>query len=231
MIAAIHQPNFFPWTGYFKKAASCDVFIFLDEVQFSKGSWSNRVRFLISGEPRWVTCPIVRAGWPAGISEIEIYNGSPWRRKLLNTIHANYAKTPHFKSIIAWIEEMVYRRVADLGGYNIANIQSIAEKVGIQSQFIRQSELPPHALGDKKGSALLAAICRQVGADVYLAGDGSQEYEDAAEYAQLGITLLHNNFQNPPYTQTGSPRFTPGLSILDALLNIGTDGTARLLRA
>ena len=53
----IHQPNFFPWLGYFNKLAHADEFVFLDSVQFSKaaGTWSNRVRLQIHGEPRWVT--------------------------------------------------------------------------------------------------------------------------------------------------------------------------------
>ena len=62
-VVAIHQPNFFPWLGYFDKIARSDVFIFLDDVQFPKtgGVWSNRVKILIGGEARWSTAPIDRS--------------------------------------------------------------------------------------------------------------------------------------------------------------------------
>jgi hypothetical protein len=62
-IVAIHQPNFFPWLGYFSKIARSDTFIFLDDVQFTKrksGSWSNRVQLLIGDRSLWATAAIDR---------------------------------------------------------------------------------------------------------------------------------------------------------------------------
>ena len=35
-LVGIHQPNFFPWLGYFNKIHSSDKFIFLDNVQLPK---------------------------------------------------------------------------------------------------------------------------------------------------------------------------------------------------
>ena len=49
-VVAIHQPNFFPWLGFFDKILCSDVFIVLDHVQFpkSEGNWSNRVRMAVN---------------------------------------------------------------------------------------------------------------------------------------------------------------------------------------
>ena len=65
MTVAIHQPNYFPWVGYFYKIKAADIFIFLDDVDFSKGSYTNRCRIRSWAEPsqmQWLTQPIVGGG-------------------------------------------------------------------------------------------------------------------------------------------------------------------------
>ena len=64
-VCAIHQPNFFPWLGYFEKIKRADVFVFLDHVHYPKsgnsmGSWTNRVKINISAHAKWISCPVVR---------------------------------------------------------------------------------------------------------------------------------------------------------------------------
>ena len=33
---AIHQPEYLPWLGYFKKIMNSEIFVILDDVQFEK---------------------------------------------------------------------------------------------------------------------------------------------------------------------------------------------------
>ncbi|WP_370302900.1 WbqC family protein, partial [Rheinheimera baltica] len=54
MKCAIMQPTFLPWSGYFNLMASVDVFVFLDDAQFQKGSWHNRNRIPLNGKPHWL---------------------------------------------------------------------------------------------------------------------------------------------------------------------------------
>ena len=103
------------------------------------------------------------------------------------------------------------------------------DALGLGATFVRQSDLREPEVFEARGSARLAAICRAVGADVYLAGDGADDYEDPAIYAERGVELRRLGFDHPKYAQGRGSTFVPGLSILDALLHLGRADTARLL--
>src|SRR3989304_9812833 len=97
VIVAIHQPNFFPWLGYFNKIVRADLFLVMDNAQFPKkgGTWCNRVKLLIGGKADWMTMPVVRS-YPGVrlIKDMKIDNAMPWRAKLLKTIQNNYSRAP-----------------------------------------------------------------------------------------------------------------------------------------
>lgn len=226
MIVAIHQPNFFPWLGYFKKIQQADVFVFLDAVEFSKGSWINRVKLKVAGKARWVTCPIYRKHSSQLICDI-IVNQNRWREKFIQTLITNYS-TPHYANLHTWLEARISFQEENLARYNGFNIMAISLSLGLEPRFVWQSELGNDVI-TLRGSARLVEICRLLGADCYLAGDGTDEYEDRALYEEAGIEYQTIDFQHPIYSQVGKGPFLPGLSILDALLNVGVESTKALL--
>ncbi len=100
MRVAIHQPNYLPWLGYFDKILRCDVFVFLDRVQMSVQSYTQRVQILSRGIPLWLTVPIRKKGlFGQSIAEVECNSLVPWRRKHLGTIQANYGREAHFREV------------------------------------------------------------------------------------------------------------------------------------
>ena len=46
MKVTIHQPEHFPYMGFFEKMAMADLFVVLDDVQYKKNNWQNRNKFL-----------------------------------------------------------------------------------------------------------------------------------------------------------------------------------------
>jgi hypothetical protein len=220
-VVAIHQPNFFPWLGYFDKIARSDVFILLDHVQFQKtgGAWSNRVKLLQGGEARWVTAPIVRNfhGIRA-ISEIEFSPDGLWREKFKKSLVANYARAPHFRDVLNFLEPLIFNSEINIARYNGAALKSIAEYLGFSGEkFCWSSDLG----GEGQASEMLVSLTRLVGGDAYICGGGAAGYQQDAAFAAAGIGLIYQNFKHPIYPQIGSKEFAPGLSIIDALMNIG----------
>jgi hypothetical protein len=229
-VVAIHQPNFLPWLGYFDKIARSDVFIFLDDVQFSKtgGTWSNRVKMLLAEEPRWVTAPIRRAfNGVVSINQIEWADEQPWRAKLLKTLSVNYAKKPFFRETMAWLEPLILLPEGNLARYNMAVIRAIADQIGLRhNHCVTSSSLG----GQGQASELLINLTRNVGGDCYLCGGGASGYQQDEAFASAGVELRYQSFTHPIYTQHGGHAFIQGLSIVDALMNLGFEGVGQMVR-
>jgi hypothetical protein len=228
-LIAIHQPNFFPWLGYFNKIARSDKFIFLDNVQFSKtgGGWGNRVQLLINNSPTWVTMPIVRAYHGTRcIYEMEINNNTPWREKMMRTFTVNYGRTPFFKEVFPILEMLINYPTNSLADYNINAIRTLSLAMELDiSKLISGSSLDvgSHA------TDLLIEMVKAVGGTTYLSGGGADGYQEDEKYESSGIKLIYQDFQHPEYSQHKAKDFVPGMSILDTLMNCGFEQTSQLI--
>ena len=229
-IVAIHQPNFFPWLGYFDKLARCDVFVVMDLVQFPKsgaGGWSNRVQLLSNGRARWVTMPVVRSyHGTRSIRETEISESEPWRERLLTFVEHEYAKAACVDEGLSLLRPLILDPSSSLCDYNTNAIRAVAAALGLPVARL----VPMSALAHSgRATDLLISLVRAAGGDTYLCGAGSAGYLEPEKFAAAGIELVFQDFQHPEYRQVRAPTFVPGLSIVDALLNCGTAGTRALV--
>lgn len=229
-LVAIHQPNFLPWLGYFDKIRRADKFIALDCVQFSTGaasSWTNRVKLLVAGAPRWVTVPIDHAyHGTRTISETNIDNHLEWRPKLLKTIELNYGRAPYFDAVFPWLADLISTSAVKIAEYNMQAIRAITTALHLDpTKLVMGSSL----VVDGRATSMLISMVRAVDGDAYLAGGGAGDYQEDALFSGAGVELRYQNFHHPVYRQFNSAEFVPGLSVVDALMNCGFDGTADLL--
>lgn len=221
MICAIHQPNFFPWLGYFNKIYKADVFIFLDQVDYPKSSktmstWSNRVAVSINGEKHWISCPVVREEGKQKICNVQIDESVDWRKKLIKTLEYNYKKSGFYDEVSDFIFSLIMNREETLAEFNIRNIRELCKKLGINSQFYRQSELET----TKSATELLIEIAKAVNCDTYMCGGGAGGYQEDGLFEKSGLELKYQNY-NAPYYEQKNGQCIQGLSILDALFNCG----------
>lgn len=220
-LVAIHQPNFFPWLGYFDKIRRADAFVFLDEVDYPRsgsggmGSWCNRVRISLQGEARWVTCPLQRLPLGSPINAAAIDDRQPWRKKLLKTLDANYHKAPHYADTMNLLAPLISTQEANLAAFNIAAIQTIAARLGLTARFLRQSELRHSG----QATELLVSLVKRAGGDAYLAGGGAAGYQQDHVFGEHGIRLVAQGFSPAPYGRQED--YIPGLSVIDYLMYDG----------
>ena len=226
-IIAIHQPNYIPWLGYFYKMAHCDIFVYLDTVQYPRGqSFSPRNRIKTPNGVQYLTIPIRTPEGKQGkvkFNEVS-FADEKWKQKHLRTIEMNYGRAPYFEQIFELYKAGITSadRFLDL---NINLIESFATYLDIKTERIRLSEL----LNEVRGKTLLIVdICKALEVDTYLSGQGGgREYNDETILDENGIELIYSDFRHPVYPQLWG-EFEPGLSIIDLLFNCGLHSKAFL---
>jgi hypothetical protein len=221
-VVAIHQPNYAPWCGYFAKMRHCDVFILLDDVQMPGGqSYVYRTKIASHSGPRWLSVP-TRYHLGDSITQVQ-FADDRWNHKHLGTLRGEYGRSPFFKevwSIIAPIYENAFGSLAD---FNQRLIVDLAAYLGLNCRIFRSSELNVPGTSDDR----LIALIEAVGGTQYLSGKGGQNYQDPKKFCSRGIDLNVRTYLPTSYIQIhGDPIF--GLSILDAIFNLGKDAIGLL---
>ncbi|MBI5804732.1 WbqC family protein [candidate division TA06 bacterium] len=220
MIVAAHQPNYLPWAGYFYKMARCDVFVFLDSVQYSRTSYTARCSVKqCDGRASWLSVPVLKKGrYFQNVNQVAIDNQRPWQAEHLKTLESCYSRTPYFKEC-SWLLDMVYRQNwENLSQLNRTVIVRLAEYLGIKTKFINLSELKIEG----KSTEMLVSACLALKAREYISGSGGQNYLDKEQFQRAGIGLTYTKYQPQPYPQLWG-EFVPGLSVMDMLFNCGSE--------
>jgi hypothetical protein len=220
---AIHQPHYLPWLGYLAKWAEADLFVFLDTVQFAKNGWQNRNRINTPDGPRWLTVP-VRARLGMTLTEVPLDTGQDWARRHLRAVEHAYARASYFRDWAPALAEFYDTRWKILAPLAVASASWLARALGITVPARLASEV---SVPTTDPTGRLVALCRAVGATVYLAGRDGARYMDLAQFRAAGIEVRAQEYNHPVYAQ---PRgeFVPFLSALDLLLTHGDEALAIL---
>jgi WbqC-like protein family len=216
--AAIMQPTFLPWIGYFGLMASVDLFVFLDDVQFDKRSWQQRNRIKTPNGVLWLTVPILTRGRrEQTICDAEIQPDAKFPDAMWRTIEMSFAKAPYASRYLPALHGIMADHTASIGELNIAIIEWMAREFGIATPTVRSSQTPvASAKADR-----LVDLCRAHGVTDYLSPPGSKAYlDDSNAFSDAGIALDYFGYTHPEYAQLHGA-FEPYMSALDLLVNEG----------
>lgn len=222
MIAAIMQPTYLPWMGYFALIDRVDRFVLLDDVQFAKRSWQQRNWIKTPMGRMWLTVPVrVKDRFGQSITDVRISDPS-FCIKHGRALQHNYSRAPHFephfRAISTALQELASScRLVDL---NIGLIRFFMDLLGIETPVVRSSSLAV----DGVRSALLASICKAIGADTYMSATGSAAYmqEELHEFLDRDVEVVFHSYEHPTYAQLFPP-FVAQASIVDLVFNEGPD--------
>lgn len=215
MIVAIHQPNFFPWLGFFEKMRQVDVFVLLDNVPFTKGGYQNRVQLKSKDVSQWLTVPVMTKGQFGQLTNaVCINNKIEWKKAHLKTFSNLYGKAKYFENVYRDVEDIYSYEQNKLVDITIPGILYVKDKFGLSAKVYLASELAVSG----KGSLLLANIVKAVGGSVYLSGPSGRKYIDETTFNAANIEIQYHEFHVFEYDQVSLP-FISGLSSLDYLFN------------
>jgi hypothetical protein len=216
--AAIHQPQYFPYPGFFQKLSMADTFVIMDDVQYDK-RFTNRNKILNPQGPLELTVPIVKVHKFQQNMSVEINNNLPWRELHWKKILISYSNAKFFHLYRDYFQDLYKKEWSMLFDLDLETIKKTMEWLRIKMPIVRESGLRVSG----KGTERLINVCEEVGADTYVSGSGGESYLDEGLFERNGIKLIYQSYAPVPYPQRFSRTFVPNLSIIDMLANVGPD--------
>lgn len=216
---AIIQSNYIPWKGYFDIINDSDIFIFLDDVQYTTRDWRNRNKIKTPHGLKWLTIP-VGSDTNRLICDVSIKD-SRWQKEHWETIKFYYSKAKYFKLYKDFFEDLYCSRVwTNLSELNQYIIRCISiDFLGINTQFINSKDL--NCKGKKQEK--LINLIKKVGGDLYISGPSAQNYIDDELFTKNQIKLVYKDYLGYPEYEQFYPPFEHGVTILDLIFHTGPD--------
>ena len=139
MNVGIHQPDYIPWLGLFYKMYLSDVFIHLDDAQYSNEAAHNFNTIKTSNGQLRLKFPVE---YHMGdlINSVRPRYELKWREKHLKTIEMNYAKAKFFKEVFPELRDVFMVDYPNVAALNISINEYIAGKFGIKPKFVLSSD-------------------------------------------------------------------------------------------
>lgn len=213
------QSNYIPWKGYFDLVRDADLFIFHDDLQYTKNDWRNRNKIKTPKGAEWVTIP-VGTDERRLICDVAVKD-TTWQVKHWNLLKQHYGKRPHFAHYQTFFED-VYRgrqwsNLSELNQHLIRSISS--ELLNLKTAFRDSRE---YSLSGQKLDRLVELVTK-AGADRYISGPAAKDYIEPSRFTEAGIELVWKDYSGYPEYPQCFPPFEHGVSILDLLFNVGPD--------
>lgn len=167
MILGAHQNNLFVYAGVLERLSKCDLFVLLNNVQFTRGNYHNR--FCMND--RWYTLSMNQSLEPLAAKRY-IRPKEDWA-----TIKR---RIPMYEGVLGEFDDLLAQNMCDT---NEAILRRVCEKLGITTKIV--TDYPTKL----KSTARLVDLCTHFGADEYLSGPSGADYMDEEIFhaADVGV--------------------------------------------
>ena len=229
MKAVILQSVYMPWLGYFNMINDADIFVFLDDAQWTKRDWRNRNRIRTPQSWCWLTVPIKmeKAHYDYKICEVKIDNSQNWQENHLGRLDSLYRKAPYYKEIYTPLKNILGKKHKYMADINYELISWISDYLNLKSikfLFSQDMGIPPEL---HKTDRLVWILEKLGNIEYYISGLAAKSYLEIDKFNEKKIKVEWHDYKHPFYNQNiwKSDIFIPYLSVVDLLFNHGKDSS------
>lgn len=221
----ISQPMYFPWAGILEQVRLSNVFVHYEDVQFTRGSFSNRVQVKTDIGMRWLTVPLKNCILGQQINEVEIDYRTDWRRSHRDILKQAYAKSEHRNEMLDLVDDVFSQKYDSLAELSKASTMCLIHYLGLEDGHIFMDS--PNLGIAGSSTQRVIDICVRLKASSYITGHGARHYLEHEAFEARGIDVDYINYGLSPYKQFHGA-FTPYVTALDLVANCGKDGVHHL---
>jgi hypothetical protein len=219
----VSQAHFLPRLHQVKRLVDADVFVLMDDHQFGP-HWQRRTLIKTPQGARYLTVP-VKGGQRQHVRDVLVDNGQPWQEKVMRTLRHCYGRAPYFGELSRQLEPQLYGRES-LYQINRLLLFWVMDLLDVRLEVVEQSGLGRFP---ERKTDLMVALTRAVGGDVYHCGkEATERFYEMRKFEQAGIRVWAQQWTCPEYPQLWG-EFVPSISVVDALFNVGAEGTRGIL--
>jgi hypothetical protein len=225
MNIVISQPMYFPWVGMFEQIALADVFVFYTDVQFSKGSFTNRVQLKTDAGSCWMTVPLNNLKFGQQIGEVAVKPPGDWKPRHHAMLRESLGHAPHFKDVEELLDQLPDSDTSTIAEVSSASMMAVCSYLGLDRN-VRFVGIDQLGIGGK-GSDRVLNVVKALEGTRYITGYGARNYLEHEVFEEAGVAVEYMDYKCTPYPQFHG-EFTPYVSILDLIAHCGREGISRI---
>jgi hypothetical protein len=209
----ISQPMYFPWVGFMAQMALADVLIWLDDAQFSKGSFTNRVQVRYGQSTKWMTIPLVRSVTFPRIMDLGLPRENTFLAHRSLLAQSLRARPYRQQALNVFDESMAHGSVVER---LIASAEVPADRWGV----LPASRLRSSFMGVVGSSSdRVLRLVKAVGGTRYITGHGAADYLCHEAFEAASILVEYMAYDPVPWNQFDG-FFTPYVANLDLYASV-----------
>lgn len=220
----ISQPMYFPWAGFLAQMSLADIYIWLDDVAFSKGSFTNRIQVKLPSGCKWMSVPLVKKGTRHLIQDLKATDVD-WKTSHRTLLGQSLCGRRFFEEAMSLFDEAIASE-GTLCGCLIASAEVQARRLGVlPPTILRASSLGITGRSWRRVLDMVDAV----GGSSYITGHGAFHYINHGAFEAKKIDVRYMNYNLIPWPQSNG-NFTPYVSGLDLLASVQPEDAVSHLR-